>query len=103
MKEKILVEISLWFDEMKSGLLLAERFSKRVDQLVCSIFNSVDKKMRAALIATGGYGRNELCPYSDIDIMFFAPDRVDTVSVEKMLVTEEIQGYYFFLDIIISL
>jgi [protein-PII] uridylyltransferase len=85
MKSSFINEINLWFSEMKSGLLLAERFSQQIDQLVCSIFDSVDNGMRATLIATGGYGRRELCPYSDIDIMFFAPDRADTLSVEKML------------------
>lgn len=85
MKDKIFSELSLWYGEVRSGLHLTELYSRRIDQLVRSIFDSVDRKMRAALFATGGYGRSELCPYSDIDIMFFAPDRADTDAVEKML------------------
>ena len=85
MKEDIIKEIDVWFGETGSGLQLAERYSGRIDEFVRSIFDSTDAGMKAALFATGGYGRSELSPYSDIDIMFLAADRSDTEAVEKML------------------
>lgn len=84
-KNKMLAEIESSFGESKGGIALAELYTMKMDQLIQEIFNSINKDIKGVLIATGGYGRRELCPYSDVDIMFFAQERADTQAVEQIL------------------
>ena len=72
-----------WRDELSAGRqalresyykqpkpqLLLRRHAQLIDQIVKSVWAQVGLGSEAALVATGGYGRGELFPCSDVDIL----------------------------------
>ncbi|MCS7008772.1 MAG: DUF294 nucleotidyltransferase-like domain-containing protein, partial [Chthoniobacterales bacterium] len=76
-----------------SGVELCRKRSEIVDWLVRELFEFLAQKLTArrylpglCLIAFGGYGRKELNPYSDIDIMFLAESHIANSNELKEIV-----------------
>ena len=67
-----------------SGSLLAEKRTEIVDKLIkqAIVGQGFADLKNVAIIALGGYGRKELCPYSDIDLMFLYKSRNKTLAKE---------------------
>jgi [protein-PII] uridylyltransferase len=68
-----------------SGLRVVHCRSIAMDVLIERLHRLACERIRAqqgdlctdvALLALGGYGREELCPFSDVDLMFLYPDKV---------------------------
>ncbi len=69
-----------------SGLEVVARHADLVDAVICQLFWLADRVTPrslqertegCAVLALGGYGRRELNPASDVDVMFLHPRRVD--------------------------
>src|SRR5690606_31786879 len=91
-------EVRRRFETAHDGSTAAAELSYLLDQLLRSLHEYATQRVypqanpstaeRLAMVATGGYGRGELAPYSDIDLLFLIPyKRTPTIEqlVEYML------------------
>ncbi len=81
---EFLREVEAVFDNF-NGRQLSAFYTQKIDDYLIKLFNSIESREPITLIAIGGYGRAELAPYSDIDIMFFAENKADSKKVESIL------------------
>ena len=68
------------------GTVLCRALARRTDEWLHHIFSTeVADPEGIALVAVGGYGRAELCPYSDIDLVLLHRDRPDIGDIAPRL------------------
>ena len=68
-----------YFRENRSDniLQLVEGRSWLIDQILTQLWNQIEWPVPVSLIAVGGYGRGELHPYSDIDLLILSNAEID--------------------------
>jgi [protein-PII] uridylyltransferase len=71
------------------GRELTSLYTGRIDSAVRNVYESAALSRpgpsKLCLIAVGGYGRGELAPFSDVDIMLFAGDRTASEEARELL------------------
>src|SRR5579863_2825361 len=93
-------EIRRRFDAGGSGAAAVREQSFLIDQLLRAAYDVVTERIypranptsgeRIAMVAVGGYGRGELAPWSDIDLLFLLP-------YKKTPYTEQVVEYLLYL------
>ena len=78
-------ELRRRFDAGAAGPKIAAATAALVDRILERLFDFASRRVfrtpspsgaeRLALVAVGGYGRGEMAPYSDVDLMFLHPHR----------------------------
>lgn len=62
-------------------------FAEGVDGILQRLFRDVlqDDAERVSMVAVGGYGRQELCPHSDVDLLFVIPPDLKSERLERFV------------------
>jgi [protein-PII] uridylyltransferase len=84
------------FFKNKNAASLLKKHTKLVDNLLKSVWQHNHLNNEITLIAVGGYGRQELFPFSDIDLLILVPENV---SASKNKQIEELVGVLWDLGL----
>ncbi len=62
------------FEQYAETAYTLKHHCRIVDRLLCDLWQEASIPKEISLIAVGGYGRGELFPYSDVDLLILLPD-----------------------------
>ncbi|MDJ0794857.1 MAG: [protein-PII] uridylyltransferase [Woeseiaceae bacterium] len=72
------------FEAGDSVVELVQERARVIDEIMCRLFDETIADTGAALVAVGGYGRGELHPQSDVDVMVLLPDTLPDGAEDRL-------------------
>ncbi len=77
-------ELRAVYDRNNNATALLRGRSRLVDQIMRELWHAVEMPSSITLVAVGGYGRAELYPGSDVDILILVPMSMDAASEPRI-------------------
>jgi len=72
------------FEAGQSVVELVQERARVIDEVMCRLFDETITDTGAALVAVGGYGRSELHPQSDVDVMLLLPETLPDGAEDRL-------------------
>ncbi len=72
------------FRDQADAVELVTEYTDIVDTVLRRVWEGVISSADCALLAVGGYGRGELLPHSDIDVLLLTPDEIDDGTAREL-------------------
>lgn len=72
------------FRDQADAVELVAEYTDIVDTVLRRVWESVLTNDQCALLAVGGYGRGELLPHSDIDVLLLTPEEINGITAGEL-------------------
>ena len=80
---------------MRGVRTLLQKLARHTDQMLQQLWRQADFGSDCSLVAVGGYGRGELFPHSDVDVLLLLPENADMAALgsQGLSLQQRLEGF----------